>query len=945
MGFFEFWQDFGKTLSQGLAIVAGTVLMVVPGAQLLGVGLLAYGVNGIITTIANGTAEKAREQEAGSKLSSVRGSKNRLNQSGYVPVLFGRHLATPDLAMPPFTEIVGDDMFLCQLFVAGYNDMDIERATFKLGETPLTEFSKTKNIDQIIAGTDPFVRLEILADGEASQICPACVHEAQVNTEVRNKAGKDDDAGTGDIVGNAAPKAEKILADVFFQNGLVHYNDKGGKDNATVELLLQYKAEGASGWTDFPGWNKTITRNTPDMFRLTAAASGLDPAKQYLVRAARNTPDATSANTRDAVHLGSVRSIRSERPIRSDAAQRLMVLALRVKASKLASGVIDSFNFVAQAKMSDYFEGGWSTRLTRNPASALLYALTGQANPAPVDAADIDMTSIEEFHDFCREKGFRCDALLAGKERFADLLGMIATSGRAEIARRKGKFAVVVDKERSDTANLFSPRNTISYAQQIMKMDVPDEISCSFTDETTGWQLNARSAFNTADGLPDGTAKTKQTSSLWGVTDPDTVFKFVRYMYACIKNRPLLHIIKLDLECLTCKKGDLIEYAGDAALTGTAYARVKKLILDEGGALGLISDTVFPMEEGESYGIRCRRQNGVLVTLRVKNEGKSERFLYFQDAQSEYVLAEGDLVAFGVMGKITRQLLVREIAAEDGLRATLTCVDYSPEIYAVDDPSYVVPPFDNKITSGGTVDSGIALAEEWQTWTTFSEQKDKPDAPEGAGNSGGWHRDRTPQSRWLSVKTASSVNRGTWSEPERTALEIAEDMDTGSFASENPDTIIGLTAAAQRDGIAVSWLPPGPGLHNRMERVVVEVLKSEFGYWEMYYTADASFFYAFSRETDGYPEASNLAAWRIRAKGINIFGRVSLEWGGGDGGVPVSTAGYGTWFPDIPVLSSATAGRTVNMAASPQGWYGAGGIEVQIRKVPAPAAENGAKNG
>jgi hypothetical protein len=248
---------------------------------------------------------------------------------------------------------------------------------------------------------------------------------------------------------------------------------------------------------------------------------------------------------------------------------------------------------------------------------------------------------------------------------------MIATFGRAEIARQKSKFAVVVDKERSETANLFSPRNTISYTQQIMKMDVPDEISCSFTDETTGWQLNARSAFNTADGLPDGNAKTKQTSSLWGVTDPDTVFKFVRYMYACIKNRPLLHLIKLDLGCLTCKKGDLIEYAGDAALTGTAYARVKRLILDEGGALGLISDTVFPMEEGESYGIRCRRQNGVLVTLRVKNEGKSERFLYFQDAQSEYVLAEGDLVAFGVMGKITRQLLVREIAAKDGLRATL----------------------------------------------------------------------------------------------------------------------------------------------------------------------------------------------------------------------------------------------------------------------------------
>jgi hypothetical protein len=141
---------------------------------------------------------------------------------------------------------------------------------------------------------------------------------------------------------------KSVLVDIFFQNGLVHYNDKGGKDNTTVSVLIQYKIEGASGWTDFPCWNKTIRRNTPDMFRLTTAVSGLDPEKKYLVRVARETQDSINANTRDAVHLGSVRSTRSERPIRSETAKKLMVLALRVKASKLAAGTIDSLNFGAQ---------------------------------------------------------------------------------------------------------------------------------------------------------------------------------------------------------------------------------------------------------------------------------------------------------------------------------------------------------------------------------------------------------------------------------------------------------------------------------------------------------------------------------------------------------------------------------------------------------------------
>jgi hypothetical protein len=135
-----------------------------------------------------------------------------------------------------------------------------------------------------------------------------------------------------------------------------------------------------------------------------------------------------------------------------------------------------------------------------------------------------------------------------------------------------GKFSVIIDRERPAPVQLFSPRNTLNYRQTVVKADIPDEIAVQFIDETAGWASNERSMYHTPDGLPSRAKKTKQASSVWGITDPDTVVKFARYQYACITNRPVIHALECDIEYLLCRKGDFIEYAGDTALTGIACA-------------------------------------------------------------------------------------------------------------------------------------------------------------------------------------------------------------------------------------------------------------------------------------------------------------------------------------------------------------------------------------
>jgi hypothetical protein len=755
----------------------GFALLFVPGLNGVGAAMIGSGVGLMLGGVVLQNMDVPTPnlgRDTGAQMESIRGSKNRERLLEFAPILFGRHLITPDVAARPYTEIdASGQQWLTQLFCAGYNNMVAEKDSFKIGDTALTELSETQDIDAILAGLDGKVKLEILQNGEESTLYPQICVEQQFNTVLKHT---DTDGQPLNIIRTTADKTTRINVDIIFPMGLIRYDDDGDKQSTSVSVSIQYKKENdpESAYANFPGWNQTISATTVDMFRRQATVSGLTPGK-YTVKITRLTADSGNTQTVNTVYAGSIRAYADDRPVRQETAVNLTLVALKTRASALASGVIDTFNFVAQSRVPDYspVEHVWMPNLTRNPASMLLYALQGKINPAPVADADIDWEALREFWIFCAQKGYTCNAIQGGRELFSVLCARIAKTGRASVLRINGKFSVVVDKERPAPVQLFSPRNTLGYSQTVIKADIPDELAVEFIDETTGWASNERSIYNTPDGLPAGTEKTKQSSKIWGITDPDIIFKFTRYQYACIKNRPIIHTLECDIEYLLCKKGDLIEYAGDTALTGIAYGKVNGLIWNGAQVSGITLDTVCPQEAGKNYGIRCRKSNGVLITLDVINRQTSDKTILFEMPQDGAALEAGDLVVFGLTGKITRQLIITEIAPSDNFRATLTCVDHAPEIFGVDDPEYVVPPFDNKITTTGSlVDSGFLKNEEWQTWFAYHDEIELPEKPTGTGTSGGWHRYLTPQSRWVSQKTSQNVTDGEWSNPTQTSFQL-----------------------------------------------------------------------------------------------------------------------------------------------------------------------------
>jgi len=823
----------------GVGAAAGVALI---GA---GIGMLAGG-----TALMNINIPSMKDREKPEQDPSIRGGKNQSRPHGRIPVLFGRHRIYPDLAANPHTTIIGNAQFFTQLFCGGYKDCVIDLASLKLGDTPLVDLSHTKNIDQILAGADPLVRLEILQNGAESELYPHCVHEDMINAELKNMVEDGEGNRTpGEIIRDTPDNTDKINVDIFFYNGLGAYDDQGNLGFMSVEVKASYKnADDDSPWQSLGFFNNDtniIYGAELKTKRCQITKEGLEPGK-YKVKIERVSPDFANSKIIDQVYVGSIRSMKSARPIRAERQQNLTIIALRVMATAKVSGIVDSFNYIATSKLPVYSGNGghagsgalyWlDAAQTRNPAAALLYALQGTAAQQSVEPGDIDWPSLETFFTWCEQTDddgdyrYTCDAYISESVTIAELIRMIGSTARADILRIDSKISVVQDIKRPSPMQLFTPKNSISYSIAMFSADIPDAIALRFIDEEAGYAHNELRVYNTAGGNPVTGAEpdTVQKVDLWGVTNSKQARRIGMYNYACLKNRPFVHTVEVDIEYLLCNKGDWIQYAGDIALAGSTQGRIKGVIWVDGVCIGIDTDEPMVMTEGNQYAVRIRRSDGTIILKDVvfslgKRHEKSityrpgeneklyepfigkmyavdendnvyyepENILFFIEPFEEADAPKaGDIYAFGVRDYEALDLIITDIAPGQNLTAVLTCVEYSPEIFGVDQSGFILPDFVNRITPvSGAADSGVVNPDRWRSFFTYHDDEDEPARPSGDGQGRGWHHIETFRSVWQSTKTAESVESGEWGLPVRIRAERGSDDVTPIWLSLLPQNI------------------------------------------------------------------------------------------------------------------------------------------------------------
>lgn len=122
---------------------------------------------------------------------------------------------------------------------------------------------------------------------------------------------------------------------------------------------------------------------------------------QYDVRIRRITADSGDPLVYDDLYWSVLRSITYESPTDIE---NVAFIAMRIKATDQLSGIVDTFNCIGTSICKDWDTdtSQWIERVTANPASLYRYVLQHPSNKRAVADAKIDLTKLQEWHEFCQ---------------------------------------------------------------------------------------------------------------------------------------------------------------------------------------------------------------------------------------------------------------------------------------------------------------------------------------------------------------------------------------------------------------------------------------------------------------------------------------------------------------------------------------------------------------
>jgi len=631
----------------------------------------------------------------------IEGASNSIDPFGVVPVVLGQYRQTPRQGSKPYTEIIGEDQYIRMLFVWGIGPISIDLTTLKIGDTLLSEFS-----DYQIEHREGY------ADDAALTLFPGAISEEDF-TIALSEAG-------GWISRTTAIDSDEISVDISFSNGLVSYDSQGSKQQRTVNVEVQYRETGTETWhnidttaakfqTTFDATWLTVADGLLTSVNFTAKKTsalrfgirwGVAERGQYDVQVRRTTADNESSMIQDGTYWTALRSIKAESPVLSPIP--LAMTALVIKATDQLNGIINDFTGVVTRVCEDWDSGTstWIERVSQNPASAFRYVLQGGGVASPLADSRIDLEALQEFHEFCEEKGYKFNQVRDYSSSVWETLRDICAAGRAAPTITDGKWSVVIDREQTAPVSIITPRNSFDFSAEKFFLDPPHGWRIQFTNEDEGYKTDEYRVYR--DGYTDDNATKFESLSLIGVTDPDQIYKLGRWRIAQFLNQPERWTFKQDMEFLTYRRGDWIKIAHDVMIVGLATGRVKSIATNAGNAVvSIILDEEVTMASGKTYGAVIRTLTDPSLSAQVTTVVGSTNSLVFTTpiagtgSPAEPVISVGDLVCFGEFGEETEDAHVISITPDSNLQATVVAVPYRPAIYNCDTES--IPAFVTKI--------------------------------------------------------------------------------------------------------------------------------------------------------------------------------------------------------------------------------------------------------
>lgn len=430
---------------------------------------------------------------------------------------------------------------------------------------------------------------------------------------------------------------------------------------------------------------------------------------KYEVRVRQTSSDSKDQSTGDGTVMAdmvwrALRSVTAGRPFRPPVP--IARVEIYVRATNQLNGTMNSINAAVKSvvKDYDYKSKTWLTRVSKNPASLFRHVLQGPAIPRKFKDSELDIPTLERWHNYCRTQGFTYFRIIGADEGMStfDLLTEITAAGNARPELRDGKWTVIIDEPRTTVVQHFTEHNSWGFIGTKTFIDKPHAIRANFINEQKGYEQDIATVY--ADGYGPANATKFEVWELdrcAGCTNPKHIIWKVRHAMYWAELRPNTYKIYTDIEQIICAFGDLVRVTHSVPMWGLGSGRVTDRVMSGNTCVGVTLDTPVNMLPTDRYSMRFRlgKQRGKTRKLNLAAVDRHDEYfeVRFTAGITVDIPSDGDLFQFGLLDEESRELIVSYIRPDGDGNAEIHLVDYAPAMFGnLDKP---LPDFDSGITN------------------------------------------------------------------------------------------------------------------------------------------------------------------------------------------------------------------------------------------------------
>ena len=731
----------------GTLVTSGAVTSVTMTGALLSAGIMIAGsmiVNSVFAASNAATDNSLNgasgQYSQGSPTYSLSGGSNRMRPYESMPVVMGTHRFFPDLAARPYVEYQGDDQFLHQIFHLGLSRCDF--SDWKIGTNPITNYQ-----DYTWSYANSF--------GKVSDF-PG---------NVDSLAGADLVQSAGWITRTSSSNTYRLGIDL---EGILYYaNDRGGLDNTTVQVQIQYRLAGSStwinpavvttqgagfasginenydvwvesgyweaqysSWDDWFGfgwgtdvWVDTSHWETRSRFKvgsnniITISGASQTPRRAtlfidvpvgtYDVRVIRDTADSSNSRLQNKTSWSMLRSYQED--LSSYTGQNR--IGLTIRASEQLNGTISQLSGVASA-YAYYWNGTtWVNAKTSNPAHWFMYFSIGDRDPSGslnfgvgLAPSQIDLDELHAWSLFCTREGLTWDAVLDGSQGCEDILNAIARCGFASPSRSSGRLSVIWDERNLPVTGSYGMSNIANGSFEI------GYITEQLAEEIIVRYINPDKDWvqdEVRANVPTITNPNRSsTIDIMGCTSQTMAGKFANYLAAQQYYRKRRIKWDSDFEGFVNRRGDVVLLAHD--LTQWGYSG--RVVAVDGNHITLDRD--IPRNGATEY-FMLKKPNGDLITYTVIAASMSSDVVELSitpEFQSGHDLVD-HMWFFSPLPTPGKKVKILSIKPLSSSRLTIIATDEDPQFYAAWDGTWQEAPNKTLLLDSVPVISNVKFIE------------------------------------------------------------------------------------------------------------------------------------------------------------------------------------------------------------------------------------------